>query len=160
MPPGSSPSEGFRESLKRRARRVKGLLRPETQSPISRTPSPQPPTQHQSSSGATPSQPTPTHQPPPQPSVQIQQPALLPQPLPSAGGSTLTANLLVASSVQPANTESTLTLAAKKAGADAWTGLKATLRLVEKSSDVFPPLKSAVAGFLGVVDIFEVSNPD
>ena len=29
-------------------------------------------------------------------------------------------------------------------------GLKTTLRLVERASDVFPPLKSAVAGLLGV----------
>lgn len=47
--------------------------------------------------------------------------------------------------------------ATKQAGADAWLMLKDALRLLEMSSDVFPPLKSAVAGFLGVVDIFEES---
>ena len=47
---------------------------------------------------------------------------------------------------------------AGKVGEEAWIGLKATLKLLERSSDAFPPLKSAVAGFLGVVDIFEASN--
>ena len=37
-------------------------------------------------------------------------------------------------------------------------GLKTTLRLVERASDVFPPLKSAVAGLLGVIDIVEVRD--
>lgn len=37
-------------------------------------------------------------------------------------------------------------------------GLKTTLRLVERASDVFPPLKSSVAGLLGVIDIVEVRD--
>jgi len=37
-------------------------------------------------------------------------------------------------------------------------GLKTTLRLVERASDVFPPLKSTVAGLLGVIDIVEVRD--
>jgi hypothetical protein len=37
-------------------------------------------------------------------------------------------------------------------------GLKTTLRLIERTSDVFPPLKSAVAGLLGVIDIVEVCD--
>jgi hypothetical protein len=37
-------------------------------------------------------------------------------------------------------------------------GLKTTLRLVERASDVFTPLKSAVAGLLGVIDIVEVRD--
>lgn len=56
------------------------------------------------------------------------------------------------------NEEASLTVAAKKAGADAWSGLRVALQLLEKSSDVFPPVKSAVAGFLGAVDIFEVRD--
>ena len=35
-------------------------------------------------------------------------------------------------------------------------GVKTTLRLVERAADVFPPLKSTVAGLLGVIDIVEV----
>ena len=67
-------------------------------------------------------------------------------------------DLVAADEVQPTNPELSLAQMAKKAGADAWKGLKVALQLVEKSSDVFPPLKSAVAGFLGVVDIFEASD--
>ena len=37
-------------------------------------------------------------------------------------------------------------------------GVKTTLRLVERATDVFPPLKSAAAGLLGVIDIVEVRN--
>ena len=37
-------------------------------------------------------------------------------------------------------------------------GVKTTLRLVERATDVFPPLKSTVAGLLGVIDILEVRD--
>ena len=37
-------------------------------------------------------------------------------------------------------------------------GVKTTLRLVERTADVFPPLKSTVAGLLGVIDIVEVRD--
>ena len=37
-------------------------------------------------------------------------------------------------------------------------GVKTTLQLVERTADVFPPLKSTVAGLLGVIDIVEVCN--
>jgi hypothetical protein len=37
-------------------------------------------------------------------------------------------------------------------------GLKTTLRFVERAADVFPPLKSSVAGLLGLIDIVEVRN--
>ena len=48
-----------------------------------------------------------------------------------------------------------MTQAAKIVGAGAWSGLKAALK---ESADVFPPIRSAVGGFLGVIDIFEVSD--
>ena len=38
----------------------------------------------------------------------------------------------------------------------AYQGVKAALRLVERASDVFPLLKSSVAGVLGIVDTIEV----
>ena len=37
-------------------------------------------------------------------------------------------------------------------------GVKTTLRLVERATDVFPPLKSVVAGLLDVIDILEVRD--
>jgi hypothetical protein len=37
-------------------------------------------------------------------------------------------------------------------------GVKTTLRLIERATDVFPPLKSTVAGLLGVIDIMEVRD--
>ena len=37
-------------------------------------------------------------------------------------------------------------------------GVKTTLQLVERATDVFPPLKSTVAGLLGVIDIVEVRD--
>ena len=37
-------------------------------------------------------------------------------------------------------------------------GVKTTLRLIERATDVFPPLKSTVAGLLGVIDIVEVCD--
>jgi hypothetical protein len=37
-------------------------------------------------------------------------------------------------------------------------GLKTTLRLVERATDVFPPLKSTVSGLLGVIEIMEVRD--
>ena len=35
-------------------------------------------------------------------------------------------------------------------------GVKTTLQLVERAADALPPLKSTVAGLLGVIDIVEV----
>ena len=37
-------------------------------------------------------------------------------------------------------------------------GVKTTLQLVERAADAFPPLKSTVAGLLGVIDIVEVCD--
>ena len=37
-------------------------------------------------------------------------------------------------------------------------GVKTTLQLIERTTDVFPPLKSTVAGLLGVIDIVEVCD--
>ena len=157
MSTGSSPSGGFRDSLKRRARGVKKWFRTGDQALTSHTSSRVPSPQPQPSSGASPSQLAPTHG---SLLLSAQSPhsVLLPHPVPSGSRSTSTANLVIVDSAQSADAESRLTQAAKKAGAEAWIGLKATLNLLERSSDAFPPLKSAVAGFLGVVDIFEASD--
>ena len=37
-------------------------------------------------------------------------------------------------------------------------GVKTTLRLVERATDVFPPIKSTVGGLLGVIDLVEVCD--
>jgi hypothetical protein len=37
-------------------------------------------------------------------------------------------------------------------------GVKTTLQLVERAADAFPPLKSTVAGLLGIIDIVEVRD--
>lgn len=156
MPPGGSSSGGFRGFIKRSARRAKNVLRPETQASATHTSSPSPPPQP--SAGAPPAQPTSVQQLPTQPSVQPQQTASSRQPAPNVGQITSAGPPAAVNSIQPANSESRAAQAAKKVGEDAWTGLKATLELVKESSDVFPPLKSAVGGFLGVIGIFEVSN--
>jgi hypothetical protein len=39
-----------------------------------------------------------------------------------------------------------------------YQGVKTTLQLVERAADAFPPLKSTVAGLLGVIDIVEVHD--
>lgn len=149
--PSSSRFRGF---LSRAVRRVKKAFKPSDQASTScGTPCPpfqvpprDPPRQLPLSQEAVlPIQPQPTAQ--TQPAVPVQppspgQPAPITSPLATDGN-------------QLANAESSLALAAKK---DAWSGLKAALQLLERSSDAFPPLKSAVAGFLGVVDIFEASN--
>ena len=148
----------FRGFLKDVANDVKKVFKPGDQATTpGRTPSPLP----QVPSGDPSQQPTPSQQPVltihPQPSAQSQSPIPL-QPLPSSSQLAPITSPLTVDGNQPANAESSLTLAAKKAGAEAWSGLKAALQLLEKSSDAFPPLKSAVGGFLGVVDIFEVSD--
>ena len=43
-----------------------------------------------------------------------------------------------------------------KATSVARNGLETALRLLEKSADAFPPLKSAVGGLLACLDLFEV----
>src|SRR3954465_7003348 len=44
----------------------------------------------------------------------------------------------------------------KKSGSVAWKGLETALRLLEKSADVFPPLKSAVGGLVACLDLIQV----
>jgi hypothetical protein len=45
----------------------------------------------------------------------------------------------------------------EKASSHWYTGVKATLAFVEKVSDVFPPLKSAVAAVNGILDTYDVN---
>ena len=151
MPPGSSPGRA-----RRFLKRITKVFKPGGQTPTSRTASP-PPVAQPSASFSQPA--TPSREPvliaSPQLPAQSQQLDALPQPEPTPAEPAPTSSPSVTAGDPPANAESTLTLA-KKAGEAAWSGLKVTLRSLEKSSDVFPPLKAAVGGFLGVVDIFEV----
>lgn len=152
MSSGSLPSGEPRWFLKRRTLDVVTVSQPEVQVTAPRAPSPQP----QPPSGPSPPQPIPTQErllPPP---AQSHQPALSPHPASSAGRPTFTAPLSPASGLQSPDADSGLSQGAKGTGGGCWIGLKATLQLLERNSDAFPRLKSAVAGFLGVVDIFEV----
>ena len=38
----------------------------------------------------------------------------------------------------------------------AWKGLETVLKLLEKSADGVPPLKSAIGGLVACLDLFEV----
>jgi len=46
----------------------------------------------------------------------------------------------------------------KKAWGVTWSTLEAALRLLEKSADAFPPLKSAVSGLVACLDLAQVSH--
>lgn len=45
-----------------------------------------------------------------------------------------------------------------KAPSPWYSGVKATLALVERATDVFPPLKSAVAAINGILEVYDVSH--
>ena len=44
----------------------------------------------------------------------------------------------------------------KKAWGVTWSGLETALRLLERSADAFPPLKSAVGGLVACLDLAQV----
>lgn len=149
MSAGPPSPKGFRGFLKDATRSVKTIFKPRPPETGSRTPSQRslatPPPQIIFPQGQDPAPPS-----------QPQQIATSSRLAPSISRLPSTTSLSAPNVVQSASTGSKVSQAAKKVGADAWLGLKVGLELLEKSSDVFPPLKSAVAGFLGVVDIFEV----
>lgn len=153
MPPGSPSSKGFRGVLKGAARRVKKVFEARTPATESRTSSPLPPTSLGSSTPRLVS----THGQLPRPAAQSQQSIISHLPAPSTSQPTPSVSLLAPETIQSANTDSGLTSTVKKAGADAWLGLKTTLQVLEKS-DVFLTLKPAIAGFLDVVDMFKVGD--
>ena len=158
MPPRSSSPGGVREFFKRVGHGVKKVFKPGDKASTAHTSSPTPRT----SSGGSALRLTPSQEPDPglllPPSAPSQRAAVAAQSAPSASQPASTTSLLPADATEAAIAESSLTLAAKKAGKDAWSGLKVALELLKESSDAFPPVKSAVAGFLGVVSIFEASS--
>lgn len=156
MLPGSSPSGRSSKFLKRCARGVKEVFAPRGKAPDAYASSSQP--QPQPLPSGSPSQLAPIHELLPQPPAQPKESTLSSQLVTSAGESAPTTNLVAVNEVQLANAEPTPALAANKIGAVAWSRLRAALGLVVKSANVFPPLKAAMADFLGVLDIFEVSH--
>ena len=150
MPPGSPSSRGIRGFIKRSVGNVKEALGSRARTPDPHTPSPQ----HQPSPGVPSVQLTPAPEHPSPPPARSQQPTPLSQPALSPGRPASTTSLVTTGSVRSADGVSTLA----QVGEDVWTGLKGALQLLERSSDAFPPLKSAVAGFLGVVNVFEASD--
>ena len=152
MPPGSPSSRGIRGFIKRSVGNVKEALGSQAKTPDPHSPSPQ----HQPSPGVPSVQLTPAPEHPSSPPARSQQPTPLSQPALSPGRPGSTTSLVTAGSVQSADGVSTLA----QVGEDVWTGLKGALQLLERSSDAFPPLKSAGAGFLGVVNVFEASGLD
>jgi hypothetical protein len=61
--------------------------------------------------------------------------------------------------VRPRSEECSTSLqsALVKAGSVAWNGLETALRLLERSADAFPPLKSAVGGLVACLDLTQVN---
>ena len=156
MSPGSSSSSRPHGFFKRVTHGVKRVFKPGDKAPASPTPSPPPETTPE---GLLP-QPTPSYElalgVTPQPYAHSPHSVTLAQATTSLRRPVFASHLAVDRN-ESAPVGSRLSQATKKAGADAWSGLKTALQLLEKTSDVFPPVKSAVGGFLGVVDMFEVS---
>ena len=150
MPPGFPSSGRVRRFFKRVARSVKRVLK-------SGVPAPPP-----APAEDPPSQLTVSHEPATaflqHPLPQSQQSGALPQSLPSTSKPVPTILDTKTDGTQVASVESRLAMNTQKAGEEAWAGLRTTLQLLERSPDIFPAIKSAVAEFLGVVGIFEASG--
>ena len=151
LPDSKSPPGQIRSFFKRVTNGTKKVLNRGDRAPISRTHSPLPqtppgdsPPQHVSSS-------EPILAPPSQTPSRSRQPTTSPKPA-------IVTSLLAAESDQTAKAESSLALTAKKAGANAWTGLKPALQALKECSVAFPPLQAAVGGLLVLADVVEVSD--
>jgi hypothetical protein len=59
-------------------------------------------------------------------------------------------------SLNPPPSTASVFRTAKEVGSVAWAGLGTALRVMKESSEVFPPLKSAVSGLLACLDVFQV----
>ena len=158
MPSGFPTSGRVRRFFKRVAYSVKRALRPGVPAPVPEPSRPPPLVLSDDSPSplAGPSEPvTPLPQ---HPLPQSRQSGTLPQSLPNASESAPTILNVATDSTQVASAEPRLAMTSQKAGEEAWAGLGTTLRLLERSPDIFPAIKSAVAEFLGVVGIFEASG--
>jgi hypothetical protein len=104
----------------------------------------------------------------PRPCPSPNQPNITPPPA-QIRGSTGESNLSSMSNPGPALSAATAaslaspaapTTTTKKLGeiwGVAWSGLETALRVLEKSADAFPPLKSAVSGLVACLDVIQVS---
>jgi hypothetical protein len=147
----SSTMAPKRERVAKGIRRVVDRLQAPF-SPSSRAPSPQPGSTSDLIGGANPPPAfpisyQPTTQPPP------------PQGLATSGQSTTPSMPSAGPAPTTASPASSAPIAVNKLS-EAWTvarnGLETTLRLLEKSVDACPPLKSAVGGLVGCLDIIQV----
>jgi len=62
------------------------------------------------------------------------------------------------SSIIPSRNHLSTESSVKEVASVAWEGIKTALVLLKESSDWFPPLKSAIGGFLALIDATEVSE--
>jgi len=72
------------------------------------------------------------------------------EPMPRAGPAPSTASIARSAPIAVNKLSATWTVARN--------GLETTLRLLERSADAFPPLKSAVGGLVGCLDIIQVRH--
>jgi hypothetical protein len=154
MNPNSKP--GFRKFYKDAGRRIQGLFKPPSPQPSS---SANPP----SHTPSTQSLPIATHVAPPlDPSPATSEdatnttytPSIYPPPTTDI---TFLSRVNIPSSANPPPPTTSAFQAAKEIGSVTWAGLETALRVLKESSDVFPPLKSAVSGLLVCLDVFQVN---
>jgi hypothetical protein len=158
----------FRKSFKDTARRVKGVFEPPSPQPSSSTsnlPSHTPSAQilHNASPSVNPPFRTPL---PTVSAISQDGPNTLhtppARPL-SATNITSPSRANVPPSANPPSPPTTVASAlgnVKDTGSVAWVGLGSALRVLKESSDVFPPLKSAVSGLLACLDVLQVNTWD
>jgi hypothetical protein len=154
MDPDSNRS--FRKSFRETGRRVKGIFKPSSANPPSHT---APPTQTLPTTTAiSPPVGSPSHTPLEiTPSVSQRGVGALAQPLRATDAASPSfANVPPSSNPPPPAAGALQT--AKGGGIAAWTGLENVLRALKEGSDVFPPLKTAVSGFLECLDVLKVGD--
>jgi hypothetical protein len=156
----------FRKSYRDAGRRVKGILNPPSPQASSGANSPSHPQSTQSLPVAAevvpPLDPAPTDlrtisaisQ---DPTNTSHKPTI--QPLPSADLTSPPRATVPTSSSLPLAT-TTAIQSINKPRSSAWAGLGNALGALKECSDVFPPLKSAVSGLLGCLDVLQVSTWD
>jgi len=150
----SAPPPPKLSKRRRFLNRVKGVFQPNSRPP--------PPSTSKPDHAAGDSSPSPRPSPSPNPSTIVPAPAQIREP---TGQSEAPSTSNAGPALSMATTASLATPAAPTATANkpseawslAWTGLETTLRLLEKSADAFPPLKSAVGGFVACLDVIQAS---
>ena len=148
-PRKKSKRERFTKGIRKVVDCVQATIFPSSRG-SSRAPSPQPWNGADPSDAAPPPYPIPnqsTIQPPPPQGLAKTGQSIMPS-MPSAGPAPTAAS--------PASPTPIVANKLSEAWAVARNGLETTLRLLERSADAFPPLKSAVGGLVGCLDIIQV----